>query len=181
MPLHPTPSKNCAISHVQNWNGFSVISMRRSMQSKQCGWRTTSCALFKVNFFQNPTYHAKFTTYVGRNDTQASPRLFATHAFPAQGLSAMLVSPGKGSCLHHRFTRALARCYCKQLVPGRLIGLRVRSFRLNIFQQNPFLLWLVKNNGFSIIKYLIWQFQIYVEKIKLRKIVLSTDLHIFSC
>ena len=58
--------------------------------------------------------------------------LFATHAFLAQGLSAMLVSPGTGSCSHHRFARALARCHCKQLVPGRLIGLGVRSFRLQI-------------------------------------------------
>ena len=39
--------------------------------------------------------------------------LFANADFPAQGLSAMLVSPGKGkvSCRHHRFARALARCH----------------------------------------------------------------------
>ena len=78
--------------------------------------------------------------------------IFATPAFPAQGLSAMLVSPGKGSCRHHRFARALARSHCKHWVPGRLIGLGVRSYRLKILQQNPFLLWIVKNNGFLIIK-----------------------------
>ena len=68
--------------------------------------------------------------------------LFATPAFPApaQGLSAMLVSPGKGSCRHYRFARALARCHCKhgkQWVPDRLIGLGEGSFRLRILQQNP--------------------------------------------
>ena len=84
-------------------------------------------------------YRAKLTTSVRWNDTQASPRPFTTPAFPAQGLSAMLVSPGKGSCRHHRFARALARCHCKQWVPGRLIGLGVRSFRFQILQQNPIL------------------------------------------
>ena len=74
--------------------------------------------------------------------------LFVTPAFPAQGLSAMLVSPGKGSCRHHKFACAFARCHCKQWVPGRLIGLGVRSFRLKILQQNPIFLWIVKNNGF---------------------------------
>ena len=63
----------------------------------------------------------------------------------------MLVSPGKGSCRHHRFARALARCHCKQWVPGRLIGLGVRSFRLKILQQNPIFVRIVKNNGFLII------------------------------
>ena len=29
-----------------------------------------------------------------------------------QGLSAMLVSPGKGSCHHQRLARALAHCHC---------------------------------------------------------------------
>ena len=95
--------------------------------------------MLKVNFFQNLTYHAKLTTAVGWNDSQASPRPFCDPRFPAQGLSAMLVSPGKGSCHHHRFARALAHCHCKhgkQWVPGRLIGLGVRSLRLKILQ-NP--------------------------------------------
>ena len=98
--------------------------------------------------------------------------LFATPAFTAQGLSAMLVSPGNGSCRHHRFARTLARCHSKQWVPGRLIGLGVRSFRLKIVQQNPFLLWIVKNNGFVIIKYLWFVNFKYIFKkkiIKLRK------------
>ena len=96
---------------------------------------------------------------------------FATPAFPVQGLSAMLVSPGKGLCRHHRFARALARCHCKQRVPGRLIGHYVRSFRLI-------------NNGFLIIKYLWFVNFKYIFKnriIKLRKIVLSTDSHLFRC
>ena len=63
--------------------------------------------------------------------------IFVTPAFPIQGLSAMLVLPGKGSCRHHRFGRMLAHCHCKQWVPGRLIGLGVKSFRLKILQQNP--------------------------------------------
>ena len=49
----------------------------------------------------------------------------------------MLVSQGKGSCRHHRFARTLARCHCKQWVPGRLIGLGVRSVRLKFFTENP--------------------------------------------
>ena len=106
-------------------------------------------------FFQNLTYHAKLTTTVGWNDTQASPRPFATHAFPAQGLSAMLVSPGKGPCRHHRFARALAPCHCKQWVPGRLIGLGGRSFRLKILQQNPTFVMNCENLWVLIIKY-IW-------------------------
>ena len=40
-------------------------------------------------------------------------------------------------------------------VPGRLIGLGVRSFRLKFYKKKKtFLLWIVKNNGFLIIKYL---------------------------
>ena len=36
MQPHPTPEQKLrAIFHVQNWNGFPVISMRRSVQSKQ--------------------------------------------------------------------------------------------------------------------------------------------------
>ena len=106
-----------------------------------------------------------------------------TLAFPVQGLSAMLVSPGKCSCRHHRFARALARCHCKQWVPGRLIGLGVRSFTLKILQQNPFLLRIVKNNVFLIIKYLWFvNFKCILKKLKeLRKIVLSTDLHLSTC
>ena len=69
-----------------------------------------------------------------------------------QGLSAMLVSPGKGSCRHHRLARALACCHCKQWVPGRLIG--VGSFRLTILQQNPIFIMNCENNGFLIITYL---------------------------
>ena len=80
----------------------------------------------------------------------------------------MLVSPGNGSCCHHRFARALARCHCKhgkQWVPGRLIGLGVRSFRLKILQQNPIFvmncerLW-VFNHKIP----MIFQFQIYILK-----------------
>ena len=83
----------------------------------------------------------------------------------------MLVLPGKGSCRHHWFARALAHCHCKQWVPGRLIGLGVRSFRLKILQKNSFLLWIVKNNGFLIIKYLCFLNYKYILKkiIKLRK------------
>ena len=96
--------------------------------------------------------------------------LFAPPTFPAQGPSAMLVSPGKGLCRHHRFARALAR-HCKQWVPGWLIGIRVRSFRLKFDSKTPFLLWIVKNNVFLIIRYLWFaNFKyIFKKKIKLRK------------
>ena len=92
---------------------------------------------------------------------------FATHAFPAQGLSAMLVSPGKDTCRHHRFARALAHCHCRQWVPGQLIGQTPCGYGrvcwsdsgwghldLKFYNKTPFLLWIVKNNGFLIIKYL---------------------------
>ena len=96
--------------------------------------------------------------------------LFTTPAFPAQGLSARLVSPRKGLCCHHRFARTLAHCHYKQWVPGWLIGLGVRSFRLEILQQSPFLLWIVKNNGFLIIKYLWFvNFKYISKKNELRK------------
>ena len=95
---------------------------------------------------------------------------FATPAFPAQGLNAMLVSPGKCSCRHHRFARALARCHCKHWVPGRLIGLGLRLFRLKILQQNPIFWWIVKNNGFLIIKYLLFvNFKYIFKKIIFKK------------
>ena len=89
-----------------------------------------------MNFFQNLIYNAKLTTSVGWIPKHHQD-LFATHAFPAQGLSAMLVSPGKGSCHHHRFAHALARYHCKEWVPGRVIALGGRSFRLKIIQQSP--------------------------------------------
>ena len=96
--------------------------------------------------------------------------LFATPAFPAQGLSEMLVSPGKGSCHHHRFAHALARWHCKQWVPGRLIGLGVRSFTLNILQENPiFVIDCEKQWVFNHKIPMIYQFQIYTKKKKLRK------------
>ena len=106
--------------------------------------------------------------------------LFATPAFPAQGLSAMLVSPGKGSCRHHRFARALARCHCKQWVPGRLIGLGVRSCRLKILQQNPFLLWIVTNKGFLIIKYLWFDNFKYRFKKKITKLRKNSSFNWFT-
>ena len=111
----------------------------------------------------------------------------ATTAFPAQGFSAMLVSPGKGLCRHHRFARALARCHCKQWVPGRLIGLRERSFILKILQQNPIFvmncekLWFF-NNEIP----MICQFHIYIfkNKYKLRKnssLNWFTPFHVLIC
>ena len=97
--------------------------------------------------------------------------LFATQAFPVQGLSVMLISPGQGSCHHHGSARALARCHCKQWVPGRLIGLGVRSFTLEFYNKTPFLLWIVKNNVFFNNKIpMICQFKTYLlKKIILRK------------
>ena len=142
MPPHPTPSK---IAH--DISGAELEWLPCDQHAPQSaeytsGLRTTSCALLKVNFFQNLTYHAKWTTSVEWNDTQASPRRFSDRRLSTeycswQGLSAMLVSPGKGSCRYHRLARLLARCHCKQWIPGRLIGPGVRSFRLEILQQKP--------------------------------------------
>ena len=168
MPPHPTLSKNCAryftcrIGMASLWSACAAVCRANS------GLRTTSCALLKVNLFQNLTYHAKSTASLGWNDIQApwskhNQDLFATPAFPAQGLSAMLFSPGKGSCRHYRFARALARCHRKQWVPGRLIGLGVRSFRLKILQQNPiFVMNCEKYWGFNHKIPMIFQFQIYI-------------------
>ena len=147
-----------AIFHVQNWNGFPVISMRRSVQSKQvvCERRPALCyrSISSKIWLNMLNWQHLLDGMIPKHHQD----LFATPAFPAQGLSATLVSPGKGSCRHHRSARALARCHCKhgkQWVPGRLIGLGVRSFILDILQQkNPFLLWIVKNNELIIINYL---------------------------
>ena len=138
MPPPPhSEQKLHAIFHVQNWNGFPVISMCRSVQGKQvvCGrhpplysrWISSKIWLIMLN------WQHLFDGMIPKHHQD----LFATPAFPAQGLSVMLVSPGKGFCHHHRFACALAPCHCKQWVPGRLIGLGVRSFRLKISQQNP--------------------------------------------
>ena len=108
--------------------------MRRSVQSKQvvCGRRPALCERWiSSKIWLNMLNWQHLLDGMIPKHHQA---LFSTPAFPAQGLSAMLVSPGKGSCRHHRFARALARCHCKQRVPGRLIGLGVRSFRLEILQ-----------------------------------------------
>ena len=135
-PPHPE-QKLRVIFQVQNWNGYPVISMRCSVQSKQvvCGrrpvlcWRWISSKIWLIML--------NWQHLLGGMIPKHHQNLFATPAFPAQGLSVMLNLLGKGSCRHHRFARVLARCHCKQWVPGRLIGLGVRSFRLKILQQNP--------------------------------------------
>ena len=154
MPAHPTPSKKCA----------RYFTCRIGMTTL---W-SACAAVCRVNkWFADDVLHSVKGEFLPKSDfimlnwqhlldgmiPKHHQDLFATPAFPAQGLSTMLVSPGKGLCRHHRFARALARCHCKW-VPGRLIGLGVRSFRLKILQQTPFLLWIVKSNGFLIIKYL---------------------------
>ena len=133
-PPHPE-QKLRAIFHVQNWNGYSACD-----------------AVCKVNkWFADDVLRSVKSEFLPKSDLSCwidnicwmewypsiSKTFFSTPAFSAQGHSAMLVSPGKGSCRHHRFGRALARCHCKQWVPDRLIGLGVRSFRLKVLQQNP--------------------------------------------
>ena len=103
--------------------------------------------------------------------------LFATIAFPAQGLSAILALPGKGSCRHHRFARALARCHYKQWVPGRLIGLGVRSFRLNILHQIPIFVMNCENNGFLIIN----AYDLSISNIYFKKIIKLGKHSSFNC
>ena len=152
-PPHPE-QKLRTIFHVHSWNGYPVISMRRSVQSKQvvCGRPLALCSRYissKIWLIMLNWQHL-LDGMIPKHHQD----LFATLSFPAQGLSVMLVLPGKGSCCHHRFTRTLARCHCKQWVPGRLIGLGVRFFRLKILQQNLIFSWIVKTNGVLIIKYL---------------------------
>ena len=154
-----------AIFHVQNWNGYAVISMWCSVQSKQvvCGRRPALCYRWissKIWLIMLNWQHL-LDGMIPKHHQD----LFSTPAFPAQGHSAMLVSPGKGSCRHHRFARALARCHCKQRVPGRLIGLGVWSFRLKILQQNPiFVMNCEKQWVFNHKIPMICQFQIYILK-----------------
>ena len=107
--------------------------------------------------------------------------LFATTAIPTHGLSAMLVLPGKSLCPHHKFACMLARCHCKQWVPSRLIGLRVRSFRLKILQQNP--IFVLKNYGFLILKYLWFVNFKYICKTnnQIKKKTFLQLIYTFSC
>ena len=87
MPPHPTPSENwaryftCRIGMASLWSACAAVCRVNKW------FADDAYALLKVNFFQNLTYHAKLTTSVGWNDTQASPRPFCDPRFPAQGLA----------------------------------------------------------------------------------------------
>ena len=128
-----------------------------------------------MNFFRNLTYHGKLTTSVGWNDTQASSRPFCVPTFPAQVLSAMLVSTGKGSCRHHRFARGLASWLVVIVKSGFPVDWSDSGWGhldSKFYSKTLYLLWIVKNNCFLITK-CIWfvNFKyIYLKKIiKLRK------------
>ena len=140
MPPHSTPSKNCtryftcrigmatlwstyaAVCRVNKWFADDVL---RSVKGEFLPKSDLSCKIDNICWMEwNPNITKTFLR----------PTRFQYCSW--QGLSEMLVSPGKGSCGHHRLARVLARCHCKQWVPGRLIGLGVRSFRLKILQQS---------------------------------------------
>ena len=152
--------------------------MRRSVQSKQvvCGRRPVLCLRWissKIWLIMLNWQHL-LDGMIPKHHQD----LFTTPAFPAQGLSSMLVLPGKGLCRHHRFARALAHCYCRQWVPGRLIGPGVKSLDLKFYNKTPFLLWIVTNNGSLIIKYLWFvNFKYIFNKKKLRK---NSSLNLFT-
>ena len=80
------------------------------------------CSLSVIFLIQNPIYHAKLTTYIAYNDSQASPRPFLRPTlYPAQG-------DGKGSRHHHHLSEVSgayvwSHRQCKQWTPGRLLGL----------------------------------------------------------
>ena len=133
---YPTPSKNCAwyftcrIGMATLWSACAAVCRVNVVY----GWRPVLCQRWissKIWLMLNWQHLLDGMIPMHHQD------LFAIPTFPAQGLSMMLVSPGKGSCRHYRFPRALARCHWKQWVPGRLIGLGVRSFRVEILQENP--------------------------------------------
>ena len=141
MPPHPTPSKKCAryftcrigmatlwsacaaVCRVNKWFADDVL---RSVKGEFLPKSDLSCRIDNIRWME---------WYPSITKTFLRPQLFQHRALSSG--SAMLVSPGKGSCRHYRFARALARCQCKQWVPGRLIRLGIRSFRLKILQQNP--------------------------------------------
>ena len=118
MPPHPNPSKTCTryftcrIGMASLWSACAA-----SAQSKQvvCGrrpvlcWRWISSKIWLIML----NWQHMLDGMIPKHHQD----LFATPALPAQGLSAMLVSPGKGSCRHHMFARALACCHCKQWFP----------------------------------------------------------------
>ena len=149
MPPHPTPSKNgaryfrCRIGMASLWSACSAACRVNK-------WFADDVLRSVKGDYFSKIWHImlNWQNLLDGMIPKHHQDLFATHTFPAQGLSAMLVSPGKGSCRHHRFARALARCHCKQWVPGRLIGLGVRSSQLKILQQSPFLFELRKIMGF---------------------------------
>ena len=163
MPPHLTPNKNCArcftcrirmatlwsacaaVCRVKRWFADDVL---RSVEGEFLPKSDWSCKIDNICWME---------WYPSITKTLCDPRL------PAQGLSAMLVLPGKGSCRVQKLARELARCHCKKWVPGRLIGPGVRSFRLNILQQNPIFVmncekWWVLNHKIP----MICQFQMYI-------------------
>ena len=122
-----------------------------------------NCARYFTCTVEMATLWSAMGWYPGITKTFLRPLLFHHRA-----LAWCWFRREKGSWRHHRFARALARCHCKQWVPGRLFGLGVRSFRLKILQQNLIFLWIVKNNGVLIIKYLCFVNCKYIFKIKIK-------------
>ena len=71
----PPQQKVCARSHVQNWNGQPEISRCATVSTVNKWFAVTSRTLLMGNFFWNLVYHAKLSTFIGWQDTQASTRL----------------------------------------------------------------------------------------------------------
>ena len=83
-PPHPD-QKLRAIFHVQNWNGFPVISMRRSVQSKQvvCGRRPVLCQRWISSqiWYIMLNWQHLLDGMISKHHQD----LFATPAFPSRG------------------------------------------------------------------------------------------------
>ena len=147
MPPYPTPSEKCArcfrcrIGMTTLWSACATVCRVNKWFADD-----VLCS-FKGEFLPKSDLSCYIDNIWWMEWYPSIIKTFCDPAFPAQGISTMLVSPGKGSCRHHRFAGGLARC--KQWVPGRLIGLGIRSFRLKLFQQNPIFCELWKIMGFQ--------------------------------
>ena len=125
MPPHPTPSKNCAryytcrigmatlwsacaaVCRVNKWFADDVL---RSVKGEFLPKSDLSCQIDNICWME---------WYPSITKTFLRPTLFQYRAlarcwFRREKARVIITA---------RFARALARCHCKQWVPGRLIGL----------------------------------------------------------
>ena len=140
MPPQPTPSKNCAryftcrIGMPTLWSACAVVCRVNK-------WFADDVLRSIIGEFYSKIWliMLNWQHLLDGMIPKHHQDLFANPAFSGTGPSRDAGFVGKRLV---SFARALARCHCKQWVPGRLIGLGVRPCTLQILQQNPiFELW----------------------------------------